>query len=87
MKIRWISWLKNQLQAITKNTQSQVKNLMNSQQQVELQNVRSAIESLNLSFQQRQEIVSILHSMRVEISKILTPEQKYQILGGKRNFS
>jgi Spy/CpxP family protein refolding chaperone len=77
----------NQLEAITEQTQSQVKNLMSTEQQAQLKNVRSAIQSLNLSFQQRQEIGSILHSMRVEVSKILTPEQKYRILGGKQNFS
>lgn len=69
----------NQLEAITEQTQSQVKNLMSTEQQAQLKNVRSAIQSLNLSFQQRQEIGSILHSMRVEVSKILTPEQKQQL--------
>jgi hypothetical protein len=86
-QIELTSSQQNQLQTIREKTHSQVKNLMSAEQQAQLKDVCSAIQSLNLSLKQRQEIASILHSMKTEVSKILTPEQKYQILGGTKKFS
>ena len=76
-----------QVEVLKGKTEAQFKNLLTPKQETQLQNIRTAFQSLELSFKQRQEMRNILQSMRLQVDKILTPEQKYRILGGKKNFS
>lgn len=75
-----------QLEALSEQTQSQLENLLTSEQQAQFNNalsqgngVRSAARSLNLSFRQRRQMRNILQTMRSQLDTILTAEQRQQI--------
>jgi hypothetical protein len=75
-----------QLEAVKKETQSQIQNILSSEQQDQLKNklsqgddMRSAVQSLNLSFRQRRQMKNVVQKMRSEVDNILTPEQKQQL--------
>ncbi|WP_373481012.1 hypothetical protein [Geminocystis sp.] len=74
------------LEAVKKETQSQLQTILSSSQQDQLKNslsqgndMRSAVQSLNLSFRQRRQMKNIMQTMQSEVGNILTPEQKQQI--------
>ena len=81
-----------QFQAVREQTKSQIKTLLNAEQQATLKDalaqgndMRSAMKSLDLSFKQRREMKNIMQTMRSEVESILTPEQKDQIQDRMQN--
>jgi Spy/CpxP family protein refolding chaperone len=75
-----------QFETLREQTQSQIKNILTPEQQAQFNKalsqgngVRSAVQSLNLSFRERRQMRNILQTMRSQIENILTPEQKQQM--------
>ena len=80
--IELTSLQKEQFQAVREQTQSQLKTLLSTEQQLNLRNaldqgqeMREAIKSLDLSFRQRRQMKDIMQTMRSEVESILTPDQ------------
>lgn len=75
-----------QLETLKKQTQSQLDNLLTPSQQTQFKNalsqsndIRSAVQSLNLPLKQRRQMRNIFQTMRAQLDTILTAEQKQQI--------
>jgi Spy/CpxP family protein refolding chaperone len=75
-----------QLEAVKKETQSKLQAILSPEQQAQFKNaleegndVRSAVQSLNLSFRKRRQMKNVFQTMRSEVNSILTPEQQQQI--------
>lgn len=76
----------SQLETLSQQTQSQLDNLLTSEQKEQLNNalsqgndLRTAVRSLNLSRQQRRQMRNIFQTLRSQLNTILTSEQKQQI--------
>jgi len=75
-----------QLERLKEQTQSQLDNLLTSNQQTQFKNalsqgsdIRSAVQSLNLPLKKRRQMQKIFQTMRSQLDTILTAEQKQQI--------
>ncbi len=85
-KIQLTPSQQTQVEALSAQTQSQLKELLTPQQQAQLNEavsegngVRSAVMGLDLSLRQRRQMRNILQTMRSQLNTILTPEQKQQM--------
>lgn len=85
-EVRLTSAQEAQLEDLKARTISQLKNVLSSEQQAQLEeslkggeNFKAAIHSLDLSFRQGRQVRSIFGDVRSQLDTILTPEQKQQI--------
>ncbi len=77
---------KNELKQIQENTNSQLKTILNPQQQEKLQgirtnrqNIREMFAQLNLTQEQRNQVQTIIRSAKEQSFQVLTEEQREQI--------